>query len=87
LEVIKKNVVNVRVIAATNKDLKEEVENGTFRKDLYYRLNVLPIRLPNLKERKGDIKLLVEYFMEKISKNLTKNNIYFRKRNGEIDPI
>ncbi|MFA9424476.1 MAG: sigma-54-dependent Fis family transcriptional regulator, partial [Sedimentibacter sp.] len=65
-------VVNVRVIAATNKNLKLEVENGTFRKDLYYRLNVLPLRLPSLRERKDDIKLLIEYFMERISKKLNK---------------
>jgi len=76
-------VVNVRVIAATNKDLKEEVENGAFRKDLYYRLNVLPIRLPNLKERKGDIKLLVEYFMGKISKKLNKKIIFISEKEME----
>lgn len=79
----KEKVVNVRVIAATNKDLKEEVENGAFRKDLYYRLNVLPIRLPNLKERKGDIKLLVEYFMGKISKKLNKKIIFISEKEME----
>jgi len=68
-------VVNVRVIAATNKNLKKEVENGTFRKDLYYRLNVLPLRLPNLSERRGDIKLLIKYFMERISKKLNKKKV------------
>jgi len=79
----KEKVVNVRVIAATNKDLKEEVENGAFRKDLYYRLNVLPIRLPNLKERKVDIKLLVEYFMKKISKKLNKKIIFISENEME----
>lgn len=69
-------VVDVRVIAATNKNLKQEVENGTFRKDLYYRLNVLPLRLPSLAERKGDIRLLIDYFMERVSKKLNKKKVY-----------
>lgn len=69
-------VVDVRVIAATNKNLKHEVENGTFRKDLFYRLNVLPLRLPSLCERKGDIKLLLDYFMDRISKKLNKKKVH-----------
>ncbi|MDF2678075.1 MAG: hypothetical protein K0Q97_2412 [Bacillota bacterium] len=69
-------VVNVRVIAATNKDLKVEVEKGAFRKDLFYRLNVLPFHLPSLRERKSDIKFLIDYFMDKISKKLNKKSIF-----------
>lgn len=64
--------VNVRIIAATNKDLKEEIVRGNFRKDLFYRLNVLPICLPSLRNRKEDIPLLVDYYMNKISKKLNK---------------
>ena len=55
--------VNVRVIAATNKDLKKEVEAGRFREDLYYRLQVVPIELPRLQERGGDVQILANYFM------------------------
>jgi len=72
----KEIVVDVRIIAATNKKLSMEVEKGTFRKDLYYRLNVLPLRLPALSERKGDIKLLLEYFMDKISRKLNKKKVF-----------
>lgn len=58
--------VNVRVIAATNKDLKAEIEKGNFREDLYHRLNVIPIHVPDLKDRKEDIPLLVNHFVQQI---------------------
>lgn len=58
--------VNVRVFAATNKNLKEEIENGNFREDLFHRLNVIPIHVPSLDERKEDIPLLVDHFTELI---------------------
>lgn len=56
--------VNTRVISATNKDLKQEVQNGNFREDLFYRLNVIPIMVPPLRERKTDIPLLVDHFLK-----------------------
>ena len=58
--------VNVRVLAATNKNLKKEIENGNFREDLFHRLNVIPIHVPSLDERKEDIPLLVAHFCEMI---------------------
>lgn len=57
--------VDVRVIAATNKNLEEEIRKGNFREDLYHRLSVIPIRVPSLDERKSDIPLLIDYFLEK----------------------
>ncbi len=60
--------VDVRIIAATNKDLDEEIQNGNFREDLYFRLNVIPINVPPLRERKSDIPFLVEYFLENLAR-------------------
>jgi formate hydrogenlyase transcriptional activator len=64
--------VDVRVIAATNRDLKEVIAKGTFRSDLFYRLNVFPLEAPPLRARKGDIPLLVNFFLSKFGKKLGK---------------
>ena len=58
--------VKVRVLAATNRNLEEMMKTGEFREDLYYRLNVIPITMPPLRKRQGDIPLLVEHFLEKV---------------------
>jgi formate hydrogenlyase transcriptional activator len=65
--------VDVRVLVATNRDLKSAVDAGTFRQDLFYRLNVFPIHLPSLRERADDIQLLVEYFIDRYSKKAGRN--------------
>jgi two-component system response regulator AtoC len=67
--------VDVRIITATNKNIEEEVQEGGFREDLYYRLNVIPIRMPALRERKEDISLLIDYFLANYNCVFGKNAI------------
>jgi len=69
---LKDITVQVRIIAATNCDLKKEIQQGTFRRDLYYRLNVIPIHLPPLRERREDIHLLANFFLHRFKKELRK---------------
>jgi PAS domain S-box-containing protein len=66
-------VADVRIISASNKDLEKAIKNGAFREDLYYRLNVIPIHVPPLRDRFEDIPFLIEHFIEKLNTNTTKN--------------
>ena len=72
--------IDVRIIGATNRDLSEMVANGTFRQDLYYRLNVIPLELPPLTKRPEDIEILTDYFLRKIAAELKKTSITISRR-------
>ncbi|MEH7342401.1 sigma 54-interacting transcriptional regulator [Bacillus sp. JJ1532] len=80
----KSTPVNVRIITATHRNLEELVSNGQFREDLYYRLNVIPITIPPLRERKEDIPILIEYYLKSFSKQLSRSPKRLSKEVYEI---
>jgi transcriptional regulator with PAS, ATPase and Fis domain len=76
--------VDVRFISATNKDIEKEVESGRFREDLYYRLRIITIDIPPLRERRDDLVLLMDYFIEKYSREIRNDRVFFSPRVREL---
>jgi len=76
--------VDARFISATNKDIEEEVESGRFREDLYYRLRIITIDIPPLRERKDDLIVLMNYFIEKYSREIRRDRVFFSPRVQEL---
>ncbi len=76
--------VDVRVVATTNRDLAEHIEKGEFREDLYYRLNVIPLRIPPLRERPGDVMLLAQHFLEIYAAENHKSGLKIGQRAAEL---
>jgi Nif-specific regulatory protein len=76
--------VDVRIVAATNRDIERLVENGEFRSDLYYRLNVLPLHVPPLRQRKEDIPALADFFLKKFSRETNKHFVGFTEGAMEL---
>jgi transcriptional regulator with PAS, ATPase and Fis domain len=76
--------IDVRIITATHRNLEEAVQQGNFREDLYYRLNVIPIKIPALKERREDIPLMISYFLSKFVSADLRNNIEFDDETLEL---